>query len=411
MAEIFCLRLPAQADGNYEYALTALGGSDGAQQGVVSSEQVAELAGNRRCVAVVSGFDVLITRVKLPTRSRARVAQALPYALEEQLTSDIEDLHFAIRRIDSDGGVHAAVVEHAAMQRWQAELAELGLDVSAIVPENGLLAAKEPHWQVIADGNQVVMALGGDGFALEPATAPITLEAALATAEQPPEAIEIEAPQGLLERFEAVPAAQPEPPPVKAQESDRPLFVRLAERLDLSRAVNLMQGPYAQRERWGWLWRPLRPAAALLGIWLLAQVVLQIVEVNQLAAEREELRNEIESVYRDTFPDGRVVNPRVQMQQHLRSIQGSGEQDNDEALLSRLLVQAAPALASDRLHLRSLRLRDGALEVELNTADIESLEMLRAALEDDSDLAVEIRSASAREGRVAGRLVIRQEAA
>lgn len=172
-----------------------------------------------------------------------------------------------------------------------------------------------------------------------------------------------------------------------------------------------MQGPYAQRERWGWLWRPLRPAAALLGIWLLAQVVLQIVEVNQLAAEREELRNEIESVYRDTFPDGRVVNPRVQMQQHLRSIQGSGEQDNDEALLSRLLVQAAPALASDRLHLRSLRLRDGALEVELNTADIESLEMLRAALEDDSDLAVEIRSASAREGRVAGRLVIRQEAA
>lgn len=412
MPEILCLRLPASTAGSYEYAITSAILGAQVQHGYADVDQVQEMAAGRRCVAIVSGLEVLITRVKLPTRRRSRIAQALPYALEEQLTSDIDDLHFAIRRVDGDGWVHAAVVEHSAMQRWQTQLLGLGVDVAAIVPENGLLAVNELYWQVLADDQQVVMALGGDGLSLEPATAPITLEAALVNAEKLPEEIEVEAPEGLLQRLESIPAAlSEEPPGVRWQTTEGELFERLVERLDLSVAVNLMQGPYAPSERWGWLWRPLRPAAAVLGVWLLAQVVLQVVEVRQLEAERDELRNQIEQVYRDTFPEGRVVNPRVQMEQHLRHISADSGEDQQPGLLTRLLAKAAPALANDRFSLRSLRLRGGALEVELDTADIESLEKLRAALVKDSGLEVEIRSASAREGRVAGRLVIRQGAA
>jgi general secretion pathway protein L len=148
----------------------------------------------------------------------------------------------------------------------------------------------------------------------------------------------------------------------------------------------------------------------LFGAWLLIQVVLQVVEVYRLEARSVELSSQIEQVYRQTFPDGRVVNPRVQMEQHLRAVQGGNGDGAGQALLSRLLAKAAPALAGDGLRLRTLRLRDGALEVELNTADIESLENLRTSLEESGSLKVEIRSAAAREGRVAGRLVIREGA-
>lgn len=410
MPELFCLRLPKSAAGTYEYAITSASSVQETHHGSLAAAEVVAQAAGRRSIAVVPGHEVLITRVWLPTRRRSRIAQALPYALEEQLTNDIDDLHFAIRRVDGDGGVHAAVVDHAAMQRWRdelGELAELGLEVVALVPENGLLPVSERRWQVLADAEQAVLALGGEGFALESATAPVTLEAALATTERPPQKIEIEAPQGVLQRLEAVPAASAEPPDISAQDSERPLFVRLAERLELAEAVDLLQGPYAPRERWGWLWRPMRPAAALLAVWLLAQVALQVVEVQRLEVERDKLRSKIEAVYRETFPEGRVVNPRVQMEQHLSKIRGDQDDAVERGLLSRLLAEAAPALAGDGLRLRSLRLRNEALEIELDTADIEALEGLRTALEEGGNLEVEIRSASAREGRVAGRLVIR----
>ncbi|ABM63151.1 type II secretion system protein GspL [Halorhodospira halophila] len=407
MPEYLLIQLPRCDDGRYRFAVVAEGGAI-LDQGLLRPEVVAPHRAGRRCVGVVPGAQVLVTRVWLPTRRRPRVLQALPYALEEQLTSDLEALHFAIRRIDADGGVHAAVVEHAAMQAWLDEFASLGLEVDALVPENGLLPADSGHWRVEADRNQVVLALGADGFALEPASAPVTLEAALAVAERPPQRLTLQAPAALQTRLESAAAAAEPAPELESRAVDADLLPRLAAWYHPRTAVDLRQGPYARRERWGWLWRPLRPAAALLAVWLLGQGALQWLEVQRLEREAEQLTAEIEQVYRETFPEGRVVNPRVQMEHHLRTIRGDrgGEGGGH---LARLLGKAAPALAGDGLRVRTLRLRDGSLEVELDTVDIETLEGLRRALEGDAGLAVEIRSASAREGRVDGRLVIREE--
>ncbi len=407
MPHYLLIQLPADENARYRYAVLGEGG-DIQDEGVLDRDSIRSHATGRRCIGVVPGAEVLITRVWLPTRRRSRVLQALPYALEEQLTSDLDDLHFAIRRIDGDGGVHAAVAEHAAVQGWLSELEGLGIEVDALVPENGLLPADPGHWRVEADDQRVVLALGADGFALEPATAPVTLEAALAVAEQPPERITLQAPEALRTRLEPAVAAADPPPELESHVSDTSLLARLAAWYHPRTAVDLRQGPYARRERWGWAWRPLRPAAALLALWLLGQGVLQWLEVQRLEAEAEQLTGEIEQVYRDTFPEGRVVNPRTQMEHHLRNLRGddSGEHAGQ---LSRLLGKAAPALAGEGLRVRTLRLRDRSLEVELDTVDIETLESLRAALEGEAGLEVEIRSASARDGRVDGRLVIREE--
>ncbi|MBK1734190.1 type II secretion system protein GspL [Halorhodospira abdelmalekii] len=407
MPEYLFLRLPASADGRYEYALTAPAGGVPGQCATGSAEELRALGTARRCIVVVPGYEALVTRVRLPTRRRSRIVQALPYALEEQLTSDVEALHFAIRRVDGDGGVHVAVVEHTAMQQWQSELQGLGIEPLAMVPESALLPADTQCWQVIADAQWAVMALGAEGAALEAATAPLVLEAALAETPEVPQRLKIAAPAGVRERLEVAATVLEEPPEVSVTDDDRPLLLRLAEQFDLAKAVNLLQGPYAQGERWGWVWRPLQPAAALLAAWLLVQGVLLIVEVQRLEAEQEALREEIAAVYQGVFPDGRIVNPRVQMEQYLRTIQRSAREDEGRPL-TWLLAAAAPALAAEGLDLRNLRLQDQALEVDLDTADIESLEQLRAALESRDGLQVEIRSATAREGRVAGRLVIRE---
>jgi len=41
-------------------------------------------------------------------------------ALEEQLATDVETLHFAVAKRDESGGVLTAVVAHERMLEWQA---------------------------------------------------------------------------------------------------------------------------------------------------------------------------------------------------------------------------------------------------------------------------------------------------
>ena len=408
MPEYLLIQLPPDDTARYRYAVLGEGGEI-QDEGLLERDSIRTHATGRRCIGVVPGAEVLITRVWLPTRRRSQVLQALPYALEEQLTSDLEELHFAIRRIDADGGVHAAVVEHAVMQAWLDEFDSLGLEPEALIPANGLLPADPDHWRIEADGEQAILALGPDGFALEPGAAQVTVEAALVVAQKPPERLTVQAPADLCSRLEAVVAAADPVPDLSGGAVGTALLPRLAAWYHPRTAVDLRQGPYARRERWGWAWRPLRPAVALLAVWLLGQGALQWLEVQRLESEAERLTAEIEQAYRDTFPDGRVVNPRVQMEHHLRAVRGDQAGGEGSGQLARLLGPAAPVLAGEGLRVRTLRLRDNSLEVELDTVDIETLEELRTGLEREAGLAVEIRSASARDGRVDGRLVIREE--
>src|SRR6201985_1532183 len=54
-------------------------------------------AGRRICV-LVPGTDVLVAEPELQTKAGTKLQQLVPYALEETLADDIDDLHFAVGR-------------------------------------------------------------------------------------------------------------------------------------------------------------------------------------------------------------------------------------------------------------------------------------------------------------------------
>ena len=57
--------------------------------------QLPARAANRRVLMLVPALDVLIAPVDLPVRGKQKIQQALPFAMEEQLADNVEDLHFA----------------------------------------------------------------------------------------------------------------------------------------------------------------------------------------------------------------------------------------------------------------------------------------------------------------------------
>src|SRR3974390_891530 len=96
-------------------------------------------AGRRVCV-LVSGTDVLLADPEVPVKGGAKLQQLVPYALEEQLAEDIEELHFALgKRAAESFRVPVAVVARALLDQWLAQLRGAGIEPAAVYAESELL--------------------------------------------------------------------------------------------------------------------------------------------------------------------------------------------------------------------------------------------------------------------------------
>ena len=121
MSETLVIRLRAADEAPASWLIVD---AHGARSGAVHSGPVEDalgLAQGRRVVLLLPGAEIALAEPELPVRGGARIAQAVPFALEEQLATDVEALHFAVgARPAGAAGTPVAVVSRAALERWLA---------------------------------------------------------------------------------------------------------------------------------------------------------------------------------------------------------------------------------------------------------------------------------------------------
>jgi len=378
-------------------------------------EAAAQAAGARVSV-LVPGVDVLLAQVELPAMKAQRLARAVPFALEEQLAGDVDDLHVAIGQRDAQGRVANAVVSRQQLDGWLEQLKAVGLQADVMTPEMfGLQwdAEDEPgqsRWSMLIDGQAGLLRTGVQtGLAFEMDSLLPVLQACIDDAgDTPPMGLQLTvcgdnvfADSDEYRVLSALCAEQGID--LSLDEKNEARSVMLAQNFDEQRAINLLQGDYSRKQQLEKLLRPWRPALMLGGLWLLLQAGVFVVEYNRLSTQSSELKEQIETVYRETFPESRnVVNPKVQMQRGLEKLQGGGGQN--EGLLA-LLAQTGVVLKdTPGAVLRTLRFKGNKLDVDVNMPDLQSLDKLKQRLSDDAGLKVEIVSASSRDGKVESRL-------
>src|SRR5512143_577888 len=96
MSETLVIRLRADDAAQASWMIVD---ANGARSGALQSGPVADAltaAQQRSVLLLLPGSDVTLAAPELPMRGGARLAQAVPYALEEHLASDLEGLHFAV---------------------------------------------------------------------------------------------------------------------------------------------------------------------------------------------------------------------------------------------------------------------------------------------------------------------------
>ena len=353
----------------------------GVQEGVLA--EVAGQAPGRRVLVLVPTTEVLLTQAHVPSHKRQRVLKAVPFALEEQLAGEIDDLHFALG--SASGEDHpVAVVANDRMDAWLASCAEAGLQPDALLPDALALPLIDGHWTLQVRGGIAAVRSGPlQGFGCE-ADNLVTLLRLWDEAAVPALRVLGNVPSQLASEDFVL-------DPVETRDS----LLLMAEALADGVPINLLQGRYSRSEQLSRLWKPWRATAALLVAGLVLASVYSGVNYYRMGQLQQQLAAEIEAVFRRALPDVRkLVNPRAQLQQRLDALQrgqGGGEVD-----FMALLAKAGPALrGSGGVEVQGANYRDGQLDLELTVESLQLLDQLKQQLSQQAGLAAEIQSATA----------------
>ncbi len=405
MSERFLLRLRPEDPAAAEWLVFDPQGRAAGAPGHGGLAQAAQATGARPVTVLAPAEDVVLTGAAVPARRAQQRARALPFALEDQLTGDVEDLHFALGPPGPAHYVPAAVVARGRLEAWLEALRAAGLDPTAVIPDVLALPRDADAWTLLLEPDRALLRTGPcSGLTVEPDQ----VAAYLTILRQEAEAAG-SAPPGRLAVYRT-PGAPPAPPDsgmaLEEIACHHPLTV-LAQGLEPRASIDLLQGPYARNAGASSVdWRAWRVPAAVLGALIIVHLAGDGLERHRLGRAAEQLEQRVETLYRETFPDARkVVDPRVQMQRRLDVLRR--EAGEGGARLLPLLAAAGEALAAaPGARLQGLDYRDRRLSMQLTAGSLQDLDRLKQRLAERTGLAVEIEQAAAEGERVEGRLRI-----
>ena len=378
--------------------------NSGEPQGAIHAGSLADAAGEAaglRVVILAPGKDCLLTQVDIPGRSRQKLLRAVPFALEEQLSDEVENLHFAVAAAMVEGAWPVAVVSKAYMETLQLAVTEAGLDVQQVVPEMLAIPYAGNETSVLVENDVALVRTGSvAGYAVDSDNLGMLLALQKVDEDEQLPALHLYVRQDNLQPDTAEFVGETR---VESYSGD-PLTV-FAEGVD-AQAINLLQGDYSRAGDWARVLRPWRATAALLLAGVLVSNVVMGVDFYRLSRERDQLNTQIEETFKKAVPGTRrIVNPRVQMQQQLDSLQrraGAGG-----GFLSLMGQSGAILKDMQGVEISGVSFRAGRLDIDLTVASLQLLDQLKQALIQPGKLAVEIQTATTgKDQRVQSRLRI-----
>lgn len=351
-------------------------------------------------VVTVPSEHVLSLSCSVPGRSTGQVRRALPFVVEEFVSTDIDDLHLATGELSRRAPVRCNLVEHRLLVDWLDCLAALDIRPGFLFSEAELLPVADGEATLLLDGPLVLLRTADQALALDRDNLLLALSAL--------DVSRIRVVYGALSELEA---GQLDPEVeldvTEAETGDAPSSLAyLASRSVEDGNINLLQGRYLARQPRNPVWQRWNQAAALAAVWIGLVFVTMIAEALYANHRADGLEASSVALYRNIFPaEQRIINVRRQMQAKLgdRGDAGSG-------FIGYLGDLSAAMDESARIMSLSYTDDRRELAVDLTVPGFEAVEQLKGNLE-TRGVVVEITSAEQQTDAVRARLRIRSPGA
>ncbi len=430
MAETLVIRLSNHGETPASWVLIDDAGnlSGGVNHGPLSA--AAPLAAGRRVVAIVPGTEVLLAEPELPVRGGARLAQVVPFALEEQLADDLDAMHFAIGRREAEQTTTpVATVSRAQMDAWLATLREAQIQPQALYPDSALVPANPSQTVLVVEGDHLyVRHPQRQPFVLQVVPLAVAIEMAQLYSHGRDDTADIIAPDAEAE----APSSDIEPRHVVAyigedewerhhtlfetmrehlatlnvqllREGALPLFARQAVHQP---SLNLLQGSYAGRSGASDTWRRWRVAAMLLAGLVALNLIGKSVELWRLKKTERSLDAAIAQTFREAMPgEQNTINARRRMESRLAAIRG-GVGPEGTGIMPMLAAVGTAFGQVPSAKLNAFSFRNNTLDMQVRAQDVGSLSKVETLM-NQGGMAAQLQSSDNNGSGVEGRVQVK----
>ena len=354
-----------------------------------------------KVVLLIPNSDVSLAEAQVPSKNKKQMLQAVPYALEETLAEDIDDLHFSIYRENDEAMIKVAIINRDRLSFWIDLLKEQDINVHSVLPAMFGLSIAEEGWAVGIDEDEAQVRQGPlNGFASSLDALDFLLPAEIE--EHEPTALYVSGDSLRVTRV-----LQNHDVDIRAGISSQSINMEsLKPALELNLLNNFSRGESALKNV---NWSPWKPVAAIGGLLLATWVGMFMWQNKQTSKQLEDLESQITSVYRSTIPGGKLTDADAQlssMTSTLSRLQGNLNAASVSPLPT--IARLAPLLKQfNSMSIKELGFKRNKLQVKVETPNLSMLDQFKQAAA-GSQLEVVIGSSKTTADNVASTLVIQE---
>jgi general secretion pathway protein L len=375
-------------------------------------EEISKKLNKHQVIAIAPGNEVLLMEAKIPGRNKNRILQALPFALEEQLAADLQELHFAVGRSPEEGIIPTAIIAYKTLNFWIQELSQNKLDPEIIIPAP-LVIPRNENWTIVREEQLALVRTGTyTGETLDLENLITMLQLTLARDESDGEETITEGKTITFYQFS--PEEQEE---LETSLKDLPCTCHfIAGKRELTdsllgairspeKTINLLQGKFSRHAHWGKIWKKWKATTIIMVILFSALGSENVTTYFKLKQQEKDLAVKIEKLYKETFPEAKkIVNPKAQMEHQLSLLENI--EKTDYGFLSIFAICSKELVKTPGFFLESLRYKDQKLDLDLRVRDLASLDNLKIKLEKVKGIKPKIKTASKTDDYIRARIQI-----
>jgi general secretion pathway protein L len=346
-----------------------------------------------KVIGVVPGEFVTTRDVMVPGRRRSNVEAALPYALEESLTEEVEALHFTLLRWQAGQAATVAIVSRTKLSQWIDHFSEIGVALDQAVPGYLLVPLYGDETLTVCPlpaGPMYIRTGEFAGFAIEQDFFPYWLES--------------EDLEGKSLAVTDVQLATSLSSQSEFKVSHWEIGSHIGDWLKMSAEVeplgglSLLHGEFlpAHRSR---NFRPIKIAVACCVVALVMMSLSMVREMQQLRKEEKQIDSDMVTLFNKHFPNEPYLGrPKFQVESLLGQQQGGGQNE-----FQQLLNVTSEVLIVNGGEIEEINFRDRSLTVLCSVKGLSVLDRIQQSLQQQPGVTAELLSSGARDNEITGR--------
>lgn len=368
--------------------------------GKITLEHAHSLVQGRQVIVLLPVEDIFLTQLNIQAKNKKQLDKAIPFALEDELADDIEELHFATGGKSIDGKHPVAVISKTKLEYLIDTLAELKIVPHLITIDIFGIHLEEGQWTLCIDQKHVIARVDTyNGFGCELRDLDDFIQIMSDEQEKKPEMINI-----YCHPDENIGELKNEPN-VFVHDFWKPTNFVMG--FDPAQSINFLQGPFAKADKQSKTIRPWKIAAVLASIWiglLMTQIGIENWQLNKIDTQ---LRAEIDDVFLQTFPQASSTqNARKRMEQEIKRLTSNNSSNKSDTDFLKLLHHISYELSKeDNVSIVDIRYRGNQLSLEIHTKDIQILEKAKTKLQ-AKNIKAELKSAKSEDNFIRAQLLV-----